>query len=413
MRKQMDIGRVIERVEAETQAMVELQKRITAVPAIGPDNGGEGELKRAELLKTLLQEFGYPVIEDHPCPDERVPAKHRPNVIARIPGRDKARTLWILSHMDIVPPGEREHWDTDPFVAVVKDGRIFGRGVEDNQQAMVASIAAGKVLIEEGIEPEINYALALVSDEETGSKYGLEHLIGEGVFREGDLILVPDFGSPDGDKIEIAEKSIVWFKFTVKGIQCHASKPVPGCNSLRAASDLIMRLEGLYGKFSYRDELFEPPGSTFEPTKKDANVPNVNTIPGEDVFYLDCRILPRFEVDEVAQAVSEQARKVEKARGVSIAVEMVKRDDAPDPTPADSDVVKALAKAIKRVHKRDAKFVGVGGGTVAAVFRKHGMPAAVWTQNHETAHQANESCVISHMVGDAKVFAALIMDPRP
>ena len=58
-------------------------------------------------------------------------------------------------------------------------------------------------------------------------------------------------------------------------------------NTLRASAQLILALEELPRWFKQRDRNFEPPISTFEPTKKEANVFNVNTIPGEDVFYLD------------------------------------------------------------------------------------------------------------------------------
>jgi succinyl-diaminopimelate desuccinylase len=400
-------------VEQETDTMIDLQKEITAVPAIGPDNDGEGEVKRAELLKTILERIGFDAVEEYRCPDKRVPEGYRPNIVGKVFGKNRDRNVWILSHMDIVPPGELDQWDSDPYTVVVRDGKLYGRGVEDNQQAMVASIAVGKVLLEEKIVPPFNLALALVSDEETGSKHGLEYLIQQNVFENGDLIVVPDFGSPDGDKIEIAEKSIVWFKFTVRGVQCHASKPLPRSNSLRTASDLVVNLERLYESFATKDELFEPPISTFEPTKKEPNVPNVNTIPGEDVFFVDCRVLPRFSIDEILQEVQKIAREVEQRRNLNISVEIAKRDEASDPTPQDADVVRALAKSIKAVHGKTARLVGVGGGTVAAVFRRYGMPAAVWTQNEETAHQVNESCTIQNMVGDAKVFAALAMDPTP
>ena len=408
-----DLDRIVRKVEELTETMIDLQKQITAVPAIGPDNDGDGEVKRAELLKGILEEIGFDSVEEYRCPDKRVPEGYRPNLVAKVHGKDRNRNVWILTHMDIVPPGDLEHWESDPYTVVMKDGRLYGRGVEDNQQSMVASIATGKAIIDEKVEPPVNYALALVSDEETGSKHGLEYLMQKHVFNDGDLIVVPDFGSPGGDKIEIAEKSIVWFKFTVRGIQCHASKPLPGCNSLRTAADLIVNLEKLYERFGFQDELFEPSGSTFEPTKKEPNVPNVNTIPGEDVFFVDCRILPKFSVDEVAEEVRRIAGEVERRRNLKISVEIAKRDEAPEPTARDAVVVKALGKAIKKVHGKDARLVGVGGGTVAAVFRRHGLPAAVWTQTEETAHQVNESCIVRNMVGDAKVFAALILDPTP
>jgi succinyl-diaminopimelate desuccinylase len=67
--------------------------------------------------------------------------------------------------------------------------------------------------------------------------------------------------------------------------------------------------------------------------------------------------------------------------------------------------VKVLSRAVKEVLGRDVKTTGIGGGTVAAIFRRAGLPAAVWGRNKGCAHQPNECCVIDYMTGDAKVYA--------
>ena len=54
--------------------------------------------------------------------------------------------------------------------------------------------------------------------------------------------------------------------------------------------------------------------------------------------------------------------------------------------------------------------MGIGGGTVAALFRQQGLPAAVWSTCPDTAHQPNEYCLISDIIRDTKVFAALYLD---
>jgi len=96
---------------------------------------------------------------------------------------------------------------------------------------------------------------------------------------------------------------------------------------------------------------------------------------------------------------------------VRVEVEHVMKDQAAPPTPADAPVVLGLQKAIKAVYGRDAQPGGVGGGTVAAFFRRAGLPAAVWSTSLETAHQPNEYCPIDALVGDAKVFAHLFLNP--
>jgi succinyl-diaminopimelate desuccinylase len=96
--------------------------------------------------------------------------------------------------------------------------------------------------------------------------------------------------------------------------------------------------------------------------------------------------------------------------GLSILVEPVHRQDAINPTPEDAPVVKALVRAIKGVTGLEAKAMGFGGGTVAAFFRKAGLPTAVWMTMPDSAHQPNEYCLISNIMNDAKVFAAIYLD---
>ena len=83
--------------------------------------------------------------------------------------------------------------------------------------------------------------------------------------------------------------------------------------------------------------------------------------------------------------------------------------EAPPPTDRDAPVVSALKKAVKDVYGVDAFPAGIGGGTVAAPLRKEGYPAAVWSRLGRKAHQPNEHCIISNMMGNAKVFAHLFL----
>lgn len=379
--------------------MVDSLKRFISINSVNPVFGGPGEKEKADWLEELLKKMGY-TVERHDTKDQN--GIWRSNLLAIIPGRDRSKTLWIVTHIDTVPPGDLSLWETDPFIPVVKDDRVYGRGAEDNGGSMIASIYAGKALMELDVVPEYNFGLALVADEEAGSEYGIQYLIEKGVFRPDDMFLVPDAGNKKGDFIEIAEKSILWFKVTVNGKQGHASRPKTTENALRKGAQIITELdETLHRKFSEKDELFDEPLSTFEPTRSEKTVDNVNTVPGRFVFYFDCRVLPRYDLEDVLSTV----KSVLDGRGAEL--EVVVKQPAPDPTPADSDLVVKLSSVLKSLRNLEVRVGGIGGGTCAAFFRKKGWPAVVWSTIEETAHQPNEYRKISHMVEDAKVFALL------
>jgi len=403
--------RIRKRIERYEPDMIRLQAALTAIPALAPENGGDGEMKKAAFLIEALREMGFPPAESCNAPDSRVSDGARPSLVVRIPGKSADRTVWVMTHTDIVPPGEMRLWEKDPYECWVREGEVYGRGTEDNQQDLVASVFAAKAFLDEGIVPESTIGIILASDEETGSGYGLDYVLETRPdwFRKTDLIVVPDAGNEDGSMIEVAEKSVLWLRIQVSGKQCHASRPALGKNAFRAASYLVVRLDGLYGVYSFRDPLYEPPESTFEPTKKEANVPNVNTIPGEAVFYLDCRILPLYPVDDVLKTIRGMADEIEKQFEVTIDLAPVQKYDAPPPTAHDAPVVRALEEAVRDVYGINAQPRGVGGGTVAAIFRKYDYPAAVWSRYCHMAHQPNEYCLIENMLGNAKVYAHLFL----
>lgn len=403
--------RLAARIETYAQAMIDMQVALTAIPALAPENGGDGEYEKSRLLLSYLKDSGFPHVWEINASDPRVSARCRPNLLATVPGKNQGKTVWILTHMDIVPPGEITSWTADPYHAYVKNGRVFGRGTEDNQQDLVASFFAAKAFLDEGVTPEKNFGLAFVADEETSSQAGLAYLLNHknNPFLKTDIIVVPDAGDEAGSHIEVAEKSILWLQIKTHGQQTHASKPDLGRNAFLAASHLVVRLYALHQLFDAVDPLFYPPVSTFQPTKKEANVPNVNTIPGNDIFYLDCRVLPAYPLPEVIAAVRTAANEVEKTFNVTIEITPVQYMEAPPPTPLDAPVVSSLKRAIRTVYQLEAVPAGIGGGTVAAHFRKLGYPAAVWCRTTQTAHQPDESCKIENMIGNAKVYAHLCL----
>jgi len=388
--------------------MVEMQRRLVALPAISPAAGGEGEKARADYLRGVLQSWGLQVTE-YQAPDARAACGYRPSLVARLAGRRQRPSLWIMSHLDIVPAGPRELWKHDPFEAWVEDGRIYGRGTEDNQQEMVASCHAVKSLIDLKLTPEMDVGLMLVADEETGSDYGVGWLLANrDLCRSDDLLVVPDAGNETGTLLEIAEKSIAWVKFTTIGRQAHGSTPHHGNNAHRAGANLLVRLDGrLHEKYAAQDALFSPPFSTIEPTKKEANVPNVNTVPGEDAFYFDCRMLPQYELGDLLADMRRIAHEVAAEFKVEVKVETEQLAQAAPATPADAPVVRMLEESVRQVYGGEPFTRGIGGGTVAALFRRRGIPAVVWGCNDGQAHKPNEYCVIAKMVGDACVYAHL------
>ena len=400
-----DIFNEIERLSDD---MIAALSRICRIPAVSPHNGGTGEEDKAKEIEKLVSELGLGKVEWRRVKDEVSQTGNRPSLFLEYKGTSKRR-LCILSHVDIVPEGDRSFWTHDPYDPVVKEGRLYGRGVNDNGMALIASLYALKALSNLGITPSYTVYLGFLADEEMGSLYGVKPLIEQGIFREDDLVIAPDSGNAQADFIEIAEKSMLRLEFVVTGKQCHASRPDAGLNACRVANLFSVELdEALHKAFPDEDDLFEPSVSTFEPTRRFANVPNLNTVPGKERFGFDCRVLPSVPLDDVLSVVNKVKDDVAKRTGATIELKANRTDAAP-PTPKDSDVVRLLVDSVKEVLNVEPVLGGIGGGTFAAFFRSRGIPAVVWQQEGDTAHQPDEYTEIEHLVTNAKVFVSMMM----
>jgi len=126
-----------------------------------------------------------------------------------------------------------------------------------------------------------------------------------------------------------------------------------------------------------------------------------------DIAYFDCRIIPEYPVSDVVYLAKNEAERFSKKSKAKITIEIVQREDAGKATSESSDIARLLAKAIEFNRKKKPKYVGIGGQTVGNLFRKEGIPAAVWSTIDNVAHEPNEYCKFNNLLNDAKVFASL------
>ena len=403
-------------IDNSADLAIELQIELTKRPAISPDSDGEGELDKCIFLESWLRNQGITKLERFDAPDSRAKEGLRPNLIATIEGNanDNEGKLWIMSHLDIVPPGEEKLWNSDPWTVVIDNEfplgkRLIGRGVEDNQQGIVSSVLTALAFTKLGLKPQRTIKLLFAADEEVGSVYGIDWLIKnhQELFNKNDMVLIPDGGDINGECIEIAEKNIYWVRFVTHGKQAHGSRPDEGANAFIAGSDLALRLHNeLSAEFNDKNPMFDPDYSTFQPTKKEINVPNINTIPGEDVFYMDMRILPHYSGDSVFKCIKNIIKEIEGKYKVTIEYSIIQSTES-IPTSAYSVIVKELSAAASEIYKVNPRPIGIGGGTMAAFLRNIGIDCAVWTKTQKTLHQPNEYVLLSNIIGDAKVIALL------
>lgn len=163
----------------------------------------------------------------------------RNNLMARIPGRESGPALVYICHMDTVMLGEGWAEDTPALGAVVKDGRLYGRGACDMKSGLACALSAfGEMVALAGRTGELPlrpFVFIGTVDEEDFMR-GVEAAIRDGWVSREDWILDTE---PTDGQIQVAHKGRTWFELNMEGITAHASNPWKGADAIAAMAEAI------------------------------------------------------------------------------------------------------------------------------------------------------------------------------
>ncbi|MFN7931197.1 MAG: acetylornithine deacetylase/succinyl-diaminopimelate desuccinylase family protein [Blastocatellia bacterium] len=231
---------VLQQVDALTDEMTVFLQALVRIPTINPP--GENYADCARLIGEKLREFGYEVcyVEAEGLP-ECTPQYPRVNVIGRLPGRQAKPTLHFNGHLDVVPVGAG--WTVDPFAAVIRDGRLYGRGVTDQKAGIAAAIFAVEAIRRAGIKLTGTVEQSATVDEESGGFAGVAYLANKGYFRRDNIDYVIITEPLDYDRICLGHRGVYWFEVVTHGRIAHGSMPFLGASAIDRMARLIERIE--------------------------------------------------------------------------------------------------------------------------------------------------------------------------
>ncbi len=359
-------------------------------------NPGSGERPAAEYVAGLLAEIGVePVVFES--------ARHRTNVVARIPG-DSPEALLIHGHLDVVP-AEPADWRIHPFSGEITGGCVWGRGAVDMKGTLSMTLALVRDWARRGVRPRRDVVLAFLADEEASGEYGSRHA----VRRHRELFdgCTEAISESGGYSVEVSgariypvavgERGTAWMRLTAHGVAGHGSRPPVDnavatlCHALsRVASHrwpvrltpgvaaLITSLEEILGERIDRDRLNQEAvrlgraGTLFaaqirnsaNPTMLEAGY-KVNVVPGTATAHVDGRFLPGHR--------EEFLETIDRLLGPKVTREFVNLEDAPS-APLDSPFFERLRAAIvaEDPAARPVPYV-MSGGTDAKSFATLGI----------------------------------------
>lgn len=162
------------------------------------------------------------------------------------PREETGRSLILQGHIDIVPTGPEAMWTDPPYDAVIRDGRMYGRGAGDMKSGLVCAIAALDALGAIGMQPAATlYLQSVVEEESTGDGALMTHLRGY----RADAALIPE---PTGESLVRANTGVLWFRVEFAGIPRHVSHMGEGANAIDAAIRTIAALRELEAAWNAR-----------------------------------------------------------------------------------------------------------------------------------------------------------------
>ncbi|MEP3439162.1 MAG: ArgE/DapE family deacylase, partial [Hoeflea sp.] len=146
------------------------------------------------------------------------------------------RSLILNGHVDVVPEGPLDMWDTPPYAPRIEDGWMYGRGAGDMKAGLASNLFALDALRHIGFAPAGDVFIQSVVEEECTGNGALACL--QRGYR-ADAALIPE---PFEEKLVTAQLGVLWFQVHLKGIPVHVAYAGSGSNAIEAAIPLISAL---------------------------------------------------------------------------------------------------------------------------------------------------------------------------
>jgi succinyl-diaminopimelate desuccinylase len=407
---------LLEAIDERRDEMVELTRALIGFPTVNPP--GEAYRPCAEFIGERLRARGFEVnyirALGTPGDDERHP---RVNVVARRDGAAAGPCVHFNSHIDVVQSGAG--WTLDPFAAVVRDGRVYGRGACDMKGGLAASIIAVESLLDSGERWPGTLEISATVDEESGGFGGVHYLAERGWFSPPRVhhVIIPE--PLNVDRVCIGHRGVWWAEIETHGRIAHGSMPFLGDCAVRHMNAVIDRFErDLYPKLAARrtDMPVVPSGarhSTLNINSLHGGLPETPGYPAPLVpdscrMVIDRRLLIEESIDGVKaemRALLDQLA-VERA-GFRYSMRDI-FEVRPTMTDREGPVARSTAAAIRRVMGRDPEFVCSPGTYDQKHIDRVGKLRdciAYGPGILDLAHQPDEYVVIEDMVKSAQVMA--------
>lgn len=370
---------------------VQLLSELIACPSITPDQAGA-----MDVLERALKALGFTLHRLRFEGDGSYPVD---NLFA-VRGSG-GRRLLFAGHTDVVPPGARENWASDPFVPRIAGGKIFGRGAADMKSGIAAFVAAAaRIPAYAG-----TVALAITNDEEADAVNGTEKLMAwaqaQGHHFDFAIVGEPSSAATLGDSIKVGRRGSYSGRIAVSGVQGHVAYPDKANNPLPVLARVVAALSNQ--QMDEGTALFPP--SNLEFTSIDVGNPTSNVIPARGEARFNIRFNDGWTPETLGDWVRDRIATVDlRCCTVDFAPAARPSRSFVSPVGADINLLDAAIFTTTGLHPE----LSTGGGTSDARFIAQYCPVVECGLVGTTLHKSDEHVLLSDVTGLADIYEAFM-----
>ncbi len=369
---------------AASRAMIE---RLIAFNTVSRDSN----LGLIEWVRDYLQGLGAKTRLTHDA------SARKANLFATL-GDSNKPGLILSGHTDVVPV-DGQSWDTDPFAAAERDGKLYARGSADMKGFIGIALAQAPKFVaalnDQRLDAPLHYALSY--DEEVGC-LGVRGLIRDleeqGIRPAGCVV-----GEPTSMQPIIAHKGTHRFRCAVHGREAHSSYVTHGVNAIEYAARLVVFIRQLADRLAQleqRDYGFTVPYSTLSTGLIQGGIA-ANVVPKDCVFQFDLRTLPQAKPDALYQEIRRYAEMLAaEMRGIdpNSGIDLQWVSQTVGLAAAESDAIVQWAMQLSK----NSTVGKVSYGTEAGLFQKMGVPTVICGPGDiAEAHRPNEFVALEQL----------------
>ncbi len=401
------------RVDASLDRLIAVTQRLVGVASPNPPSD---TFEIGKVVEELLR--ALPGVEvERVEPEPRVVS-----LIARIKGKGPGRRLIFNGHLDTFPLMENLAWTVPPLGGVLKDGKLYGRGVCDMKGGIACSILAATLLAENRDAWNGEIVLTLAGDEENMGSLGSGWMLEHRPLAKGDANICGDVGSPR--VVRFGEKGLMWIEVEATGSPAHGAHVHKGKNAidrLRKALDRVMELEDVpfqappvvTAAIARAKPISEPLSGDGEAHTLQRVTVNIGTIEGGTSLNLvpthciargDIRLPVGITTDVLVARLDEWLGPMEGVTWRAI------RRFEPSFTSPDHEIVKRTASVAREVLGVDPAVNMRVGGSDSRWYRMYDVPTVVLGLTPFNMGGPDEYVLVDELLAVAKIHTLTAYD---